>query len=770
MSSVSSSDSGLANYYHKTMKELKEETEREDKRTRDLQEKQIARMEKNFKQSLEKRDREASDGMESLKKASAKSLTKEREKFDAAVEKMRDDTYNRRGIYQSEEERQKRVIDELQNKIDTEKDRNRTHEEQTVNLLQDHFEDSYLKQQRDSSEALRKVREESAGALTHEHQKNKEEVSTLREQSRKEKKQDQEGMEKYYKKTINDMVGAGETRAKRDQKLQEQEIKRLDERTREAFLDKERDMSQTIKEIKKNANEKIENSRLQNKAELDSLKNMKFNPSEQTPGAIDPNVYRTELQGLHDNLKHEEARNRENVAHLEDDFHMKTRAAARSEDNRIRELTRQHSEENKDQSDRIKALQNYDRKLEHQNSETMSKLVSNQMEERRAENARIHEAFDSDVNRLHHSLNEKDAIYQRHSAESLKAKDDHYSEIINRQNNEFYDRFKTLDNDFKHQSEQLQKQRNREVELSEKKLETLLKNASHDREKALEFQAKSYQDTIANNRKSEKTNIEELQKALHRSKTTTSSNDISPAAAEAVRKPIVEDYQKRHEQEVERSQQAMESMQRKYLDQYKQTIEDHQEKETQMHQRNNTERTINQNRYLDSIHELDEQAKVRLKEKDAYTERAKEHLYRQFGNALERQKRDYEHIFASTNLDHEARLSSLRQEMEINAKVSQRALNARQNELIRDYEKKLSDQKIEYDFIIDELKSQAQLDVRNLERKSRQELETQSKMYEQKLAQTEAQNKERERYIAQNNQDEMDRMRRSYELLSKKKS
>jgi hypothetical protein len=90
--------------------------------------------------------------------------------------------------------------------------------------------------------------------------------------------------------------------------------------------------------------------------------------------------------------------------------------------------------------------------------------------------------------------------------------------------------------------------------------------------------------------------------------------------------------------------------------------------------------------------------------------------------------------------------------------------------VIREYEKKLSEQKTEFDFKLEDLKAQTNVDLRAAERRSKQELELQAKGYEQRIAQIDAQNKERERYIAQGYQDELDRTRRSYELLNKKKS
>jgi hypothetical protein len=82
----------------------------------------------------------------------------------------------------------------------------------------------------------------------------------------------------------------------------------------------------------------------------------------------------------------------------------------------------------------------------------------------------------------------------------------------------------------------------------------------------------------------------------------------------------------------------------------------------------------------------------------------------------------------------------------------------------------LSDQKAEFEGVIDELKTQSQLALRENDRKNRQSLDEQARTYEQRLAQAEYQYKERERYTVQNYQEQLEKAQRSNALLAKKKS
>jgi hypothetical protein len=78
--------------------------------------------------------------------------------------------------------------------------------------------------------------------------------------------------------------------------------------------------------------------------------------------------------------------------------------------------------------------------------------------------------------------------------------------------------------------------------------------------------------------------------------------------------------------------------------------------------------------------------------------------------------------------------------------------------------------KLEHDSQVDELKGSTQVLLREAEKKARVDMEQQARSYEQRIAQMEFQRKERERYITQNYQDELDKVRRSNAALIQKKS
>ncbi|MBI4924799.1 MAG: hypothetical protein HY843_02655, partial [Bdellovibrio sp.] len=95
---------------------------------------------------------------------------------------------------------------------------------------------------------------------------------------------------------------------------------------------------------------------------------------------------------------------------------------------------------------------------------------------------------------------------------------------------------------------------------------------------------------------------------------------------------------------------------------------------------------------------------------------------------------------------------------------------AKQNEMIREYEKKFADQKSDYEVMIDSIKEDSNKGIRDQDRAHRREVDDLTKAYEQKLAQQEQQMKERERVTTQNHEQELDNMRRAHNALLQRRN
>jgi hypothetical protein len=159
-----------------------------------------------------------------------------------------------------------------------------------------------------------------------------------------------------------------------------------------------------------------------------------------------------------------------------------------------------------------------------------------------------------------------------------------------------------------------------------------------------------------------------------------------------------------------------------------------------------------------------------VRTKDNQLENSMQKVHKGYASQLEDQRRQYEDILDAFKNDAAAKATAIRQDAEFNLRMERRTSAARQNELIREYEKRLSDQKNEF---VEELKSQklaSEKALMELDRKAHQEQEEQARLGNQQIAQLEQQYQERERVSARNYQDQIEKLKRSNALLQSKKS
>ena len=192
-------------------------------------------------------------------------------------------------------------------------------------------------------------------------------------------------------------------------------------------------------------------------------------------------------------------------------------------------------------------------------------------------------------------------------------------------------------------------------------------------------------------------------------------------------------------QEIDKNKFQAELLSRKYAEQYQEALQNFEDKATSSLHQNVRERNLERNQYYDSIQETEYNANARIREQEAGHDREKESIYKQFTAVMDRQRREYENILEFLHPDPPRKLSNYRADSENAFKVAQREAKMRQNELVHDYEKKLTDQKREYEAQIENMKAQAQIDTREAERRIKSELEGQAKGYELRIAQLEAQ-------------------------------
>ncbi len=679
MSSVSPSDSGLSNYYHKTIKDLQEENASEIKRNKEHSEKQADTIEKHHQNALVKKDKETEDTVRYVRNEANETTNREKDSYNASLDELKQKTRN-----------------------------------------------------------------------TNDKEKS--------------------GLGSYYHKALDDFQEQSHAEINRNKEHLEQRNRELESSHKSELRKQEKESGETIRNIKDQTQELADRDRQLYQTDLEKVKNQNYNAKGQIPGSIAPELYKKQIQGLEDETQMRHANDMAALTQVETNAQTRNEELVRKNSNQIQKLTEHQIEEVNQLEDNIKDLNDFNHEAGKRQGETVKELTLESNKKARIDQERLEKSFSLNEDKLQQELRDKDTYLGRRNSEMMKNKNTHFTNIITKQNQENFKNLKDIQDQFKSQVSQVETSRKHDQEKSDETRDHLLAQANQERQQSLERQAQGYSNTLQRTRKEDQSQIAILQKELQHQKTSDDPTLISPAAEAQVRKNVIQDYEKKFNSEIERNKSSIDHLQMKYINQYQKALEESSDKETQIHQRNAAERTFDQTRFLDTVQDTEYRTSAKMREQSSDHDREQEGLLHQFSNLMNRQRREYEHILENSRSDASVRLSSFRQESDINSKAAHRAFNTQQNEIIREYDKKLADQKTDSDTKLDDLKTQSQSDIRDNERRAKQELELQAKGFEQRVAQLEAQGKERERYMAQTYQDELDRTKRSYELASKKKS
>jgi hypothetical protein len=648
--------------------------------------------------------------------------------------------------------------------------KSRDHEKKQLEKLQDLYKDEIKDRDRESSETIKSMRESANSAFTNEKKKYD---SALEEVKDKYEARTASNAYDEYAKNKVDVDKVEKTYKEEVAKLGEQNRVRgnaIEDNYKNEMLKRERQQNDSFRELRKSTNETVSRERKTLEAEIDDLKHKSNYNSKGAIPSVPLEVYKQQLNEIEKGENERRRVGQENFNKMEEKFNQTLVEQGQHQDARVKSLLKDQGKQVSGLQNHIKTLSDQNRMNAKQQSETMKNLTKELYDRSQREIQSISDSSQQLTDKYRAELRNKDETAGQKQIEALQHKENVYGEIVARQNKDNFHQVKTLQDEFQRQLQQVDVSRHKDQVRTEEAMESMAHRQNEERKNALESQAKEYSKTIQNQKAASDSTIDTLQTALKKQRTTQDPSEIPPGAEANLRKEILTEYDKKLNLESSSNKRAYMQMREKFVEQYKDLKDNSEERETQISRKSNLERSIAEAQFLDTVQDTEQRADFKLREQETDHIRESDNIVRKYAKTMEHQRRNYEIMLENQKADADYRMSSFRQEAAMTSKTATRAFNARQNEIIRDYEKKLADQRMENDFKINELKAQAQIDIREVEKKSKQDLELQAKNYEQRIAQLEAQNQERERYLSQNFKDELDRTKRSYELVSKKKS
>jgi len=382
----------------------------------------------------------------------------------------------------------------------------------------------------------------------------------------------------------------------------------------------------------------------------------------------------------------------------------------------------------------------------------------------------INQSYQTQREKMSQDVKDGDKLNNNLYQEALTDRERHHTELFKNQNREHTQELANLEKSIARYKDNVDHISKGEESRRDQVLSNEITQSSLDKEKSLQSQAKNYQTVLTEQRKNDQDSLSQMQASIQKAKTTADINLVSPAAEEAMRKSLSKNFEKTFSTEREKHQQVTGALYEQKRGELTEAKDDYQNQLAKANREFVRSQASDRAEYYNTILDSEYDTNYKIQDKDSQNSRQTEALHHHYARLLDKQKKDYDNAYDTSRITAQNSINELRQDSEIALRMAHKEYASKSSIMAKDFEKKLAEQKENYEIKLDDTKTQAATDIRATELKGKIDMENQAKTYETKLAQNQAQSKERERTISQNFQDELDRTRRAYELVIQKKN
>jgi hypothetical protein len=382
----------------------------------------------------------------------------------------------------------------------------------------------------------------------------------------------------------------------------------------------------------------------------------------------------------------------------------------------------------------------------------------------------LEKQFRSEIEGLREkSANKLDTDSLRQSS-MAQEKDIEHADQIRRREAEHHSAQQDLSQRFDTYAEELDHRESGTVKVLERELESQRRELIAGFEKTHHEQARNYEDRLGTNRERSQDEIQELSDQLLEAKDMPDPRKISPAAYERIRESTIRQSEESIAQREARFKANLETTRTRAEENYSDQARDHAREVSRLNREKTTAELLAQSKVNLVTSESEERVASTRVDKERELARALTSNDKTRSRELEVLRRKYEEILDGVKNDAADKILLAREQADFENRMTRRAFSAQQNELIRDFEKRLDDTRAESEELVKKSQEEAQKSIRELEEKHRNELDRTTTISTRRLAQLEQQYQNRERTIARNYQEEIEKLKRSNAQLQSKKS
>lgn len=351
----------------------------------------------------------------------------------------------------------------------------------------------------------------------------------------------------------------------------------------------------------------------------------------------------------------------------------------------------------------------------------------------------------------------------------IKERDSEVSKMISEQNLEHRSELSNSAKEYNRSLDHLKLQADRDKRLAGELLNREREQASERQSRNLEKQSATYQTTIANQRQNQQAQIENLERVLNNKNTTDNPGEISAAAEQAVRGAVTRQYDKVFQAEADRDARARDHLHESYQAKLSDTVQDKHTTTAALNRRNLSEQALMRDTFIQHVADVEDNKRQMLDLANASNQKMADSTLRGNERGLNEVRRHYEDLIASRDMENGTRLQDVKTQSEFEKRSMRREFSSQTADMIRSYEKKINDQKVVSEDQLRDMKAKLDSEMRERDRFLKQAMADQARSYEHRIAAHEAQSKDREKVLARNQEEEIDKVKKANALLLSKK-
>lgn len=578
-----------------------------------------------------------------------------------------------------------------------------------------------------------------------------------------------DGGYQYYHHKLSDLESEMRDEAKRARENYDERADSIEKKATQNVRDYEKKSDEAVNDVREHSSEQVEKERASARADVERARAETYDKYGRAQSDI----------AFHKKRADEAIRNmQEQMDSQKPKMDRALEASAAKTSQGAAERLSKNAEEERESRTRETAelRQSIDSLLENERAYGKEKGQGSADARREIENeARTREfvmrnQYEKDLQQLQHKGAQMEHDLIQSHQQNMHDRDTQFAKDLHRMTQQHQDDMRTLSESTEHVVNQVRDMARQQAVHAQESMDRQATSMQRDNQESLNRQAETFRHEKQLQREEDQSKIHHLESEIKGHITSGDQSWVSPAAEARMRDNFMKEFTKKQEAEISRNKAKTDSLHKEYSKRLADVVEAADTRIMTAEADHRSSEYLQQQSLMNHVDEVKATQERMLRDKDYQANRQMEALNHNYSNDLERQKREYEGVINQLKSEHSQKVSEVRQQADFNAKLAQRNFASQRYEVSKAYERKLEEQKTSYEDAVSHLKEQLATHQHEAERRTRQLLDEQAKGYEQKIAQMEYQNKERERTISDNYQDQIEKLKRSNALLIQRKS